>query len=59
MRKHKQWIQGAKIKKGALKARAKAAGVSLSKYESMKHTNPTIKREVALAKTFKRMAKRR
>jgi hypothetical protein len=53
------WIQGAIKHPGALKAKAKAAGVSLSKFESMPHKDPTTNRQVALAKRLQAMAKNR
>jgi len=53
------WIQGAIKHPGALKAKAKAAGVSLSKFESMPHKDPTTNRQVALAKRLQAMSKNR
>lgn len=50
------WIQGAVKHPGALTEKAKRAGESLSKFESEKHTDPTTKRQVALAKTFKKIS---
>ncbi len=48
------WIEGAVSKHpGGLKARAKAAGVTLGQYMASPHSNPTIKKEIALAKTLK------
>ena len=48
------WIQGAVSKHpGKLTARAKAAGMTLGQYMASPHSNPTIKKEVVLAKTLK------
>lgn len=49
------WIQGAVKHPGALTEKAKRAGESLSKFESEHHDDPTTQRQVALAKTFKKM----
>lgn len=49
------WIQGAVKHPGALTEKAKRAGESLSKFESQHHNNPTTKRQVALAETFRHM----
>jgi hypothetical protein len=54
-----KWIQGAIKHPGALTAKAKAAGVSLSKFESMPHKDPTTNRQVALAKRLAGFAKNR
>lgn len=48
------WIQGAVKHPGALTAKAKAAGDTLSEFMAKKHTGMTAK-QVALAKTFKKM----
>ena len=53
------WIKGAIKHPGALNAEAKAAGVSLSKFESMPHKDPTTNRRIALAKRLQAMAKNR
>ena len=50
------WIQGAIKHPGALKAKAKAAGQSLSQFMREKHKDPTTNREVALAERLKDMA---
>lgn len=57
----KKWIQKASIKKGALTAQAKKAGKSLSEFIASpgKNPSPTTKRRVALAKTFRKMAKKK
>jgi hypothetical protein len=55
----KKWIQGAIKHPGALTARAKAAGESLSQFMSEKHRDPTIRKEVALAKTLRAMNHRK
>lgn len=49
------WIQGAVKHPGALTREAKAAGKTLSEFEAEHHDNPRIERQVALAKTFKKM----
>ena len=54
-----KWIQGAVKRPGALKAKAKAAGESLSQYMREPHKDPTTKREVALAKRLIEMAHHR
>lgn len=57
----KQWIQAANIKKGALTTQAKKAGKSLSEFIKSpgKNPSPTTKKRVALAKTFRKMAKKK
>lgn len=54
----KKWIQGAIKRPGALRAKAKAAGMSVSEYCSQKHTGRTA-RQCALAKTLSKMRKRK
>lgn len=49
------WIDGAIKHPGALTAKAKRAGESLSQFENQHHNNPTTERQVALAKTLKKM----
>lgn len=49
------WIEGAVKHPGALTEKAKRAGESLSTFEREKHNDPTTRRQVALAKTFKKM----
>ena len=51
-----KWIQGAIKHPGALKAKAKAAGESLSQFMREKHKDPTTNRQVALAERLKNMA---
>jgi hypothetical protein len=48
------WMEHAVKHPGALTRKAKAAGESLSKFESQHHDNPTTRRQVALAKAFKK-----
>jgi len=55
----KKWIQSAIKHPGALTARAKAAGMSLSQFMDAPHKSPTIQREVNLAKTLRKLAGRR
>jgi hypothetical protein len=54
-----KWIQGAIKHPGALTAKAKAAGESLSQFMREKHKDPTTNRQVALAKRLKEMAQHR
>lgn len=60
----KKWIQGANLKEGAFTAKAKKAGMSVSEYAA-KVTKPsskasaTTKKQAVLAKTFKKMAKKK
>ena len=54
-----KWIQGAIKHPGALTAKAKAAGESLSQFLREAHKDPTTKRQVNLAKTLKAMAHHR
>ena len=51
-----KWIQGAIKHPGALKAKAKAAGESLSQFMREKHKDPTTNRQVALAERLMKMA---
>ena len=48
----KKWIQGAIKRPGALKAKAKRAGQSVSQYCAKKHTGRTA-RQCNLAKTLR------
>ncbi len=54
-----KWIQGAIKHPGALTAKAKAAGESLSQFMREKHKDPTTNRQVALAERLKEMARHR
>ena len=54
-----KWIQGAIKHPGALTAKAKAAGESLSQFMRGAHKDPTTNRQIALAKRLKEMAHRR
>jgi hypothetical protein len=49
------WIQGAIKHPGALTEKAKRAGESLSQFEREKHNDPKTRKQVALAKTLKKM----
>lgn len=55
----KHWIQGAVKRPGALKRKAAAAGESLSEFMREPHKDPTTKREVNLAKLFRRFRKKK
>ena len=57
----KNWIAGAVKKPGALTAQAKKSGKSLSEFIKSPGKNPssTTKKRVALAKTFRKMAKKK
>ena len=61
MSKHKHWIQGMHMEKGALhKALHVPEGkkIPTAKLEKAEHSkNPTIRREAHLAETFKKMRK--
>jgi hypothetical protein len=54
-----KWIQGAIKHPGALTAKAKAAGESLSQFMREAHKNPTTNRQIALAERLKEMAHHR
>lgn len=59
-KKDKLWIQHADIKEGKLTAKAKAAGMSLAEFMKA-HENtddPELKKEITLARTFRRLAKK-
>lgn len=49
----KKWIQGINMKEGALTAKAKAAGKSISEYCSGGGLDLTTKKQCVLAKTLK------
>ena len=58
------WIQGAILKKGAFKKKAKAAGESVSAYASKvtkkgSKASSKTKKQAVLAKTFRKLAKKR
>ena len=55
----KKWIQSAIKHPGALTAKAKAAGESLSQFMREKHTDLTTRHQIALAKTLKGMSRQR
>ena len=54
-----KWIEGAIKHPGALKAKAQAAGESLSQFMRESHKDPTTNRQIALAKRLKEMAHHR
>jgi hypothetical protein len=53
----KRWIQRAIKRPGALTAKAKGAGKSISSYCAGKNLSTRTKRQCALAKTLRRMSK--
>lgn len=55
----KRWIAGAIKRPGALTAKAKRAGMSISEYCSHKHSDTRTKRQCALYHTLRRMSKKR
>jgi len=55
----KKWIAGAIKHPGALTARAKAAGMSVSQYMAAPHKSAEIKHEVNLARTLKKLNHKR
>jgi hypothetical protein len=60
MGKKKKWIQNAIKKPGALTKKAKAAGKTVSQYIANPGPNPSTrtKKQIALAKTLKKMRKK-
>ena len=58
MASKKRWIQKAIKRPGALRAKAKRAGQSVSAYCGKKRTGRTA-RQCALAKTLRKMRKKR
>jgi len=54
----KRWIQGAIKRPGALTAKAKAAGMSITQYCAKKDLSTRTKRQCALAKTLKSFTKK-
>lgn len=52
------WIQGAIKHPGALTEKAKRAGEPLSRFEAEHHNSPTTERQIALAKTLKKINKK-
>ena len=65
-KKKKKWIQNAIKKPGALTATAKRLGymtkggnIDLARMSKAKNLSPTTKKRVALAKTLKKMSKKR
>jgi len=55
----KKWIQGAIKHPGALTAKAKAAGMTLGQFMAAPHRDTTTKRQVALAKTLRGLARKK
>jgi len=55
----KKWIKGAIKHPGALTARAKAAGMSLSQYMAAPHRSTEIKQEINLARRLMAMNHKR
>lgn len=57
----KKWIQGAIKRPGALTAKAKAAGKTVSQFIASPGKNPstTTKRQIALAKTLRSFQKKK
>jgi hypothetical protein len=54
-----KWIQGAIKHPGALTAKAKAAGETLSQFMRESHKDPTTNRQVALARRLREFAQHR
>lgn len=59
-KKKKKWIQGAIKRPGALTAKAKAAGKTVSEYiaNPPKNASTRTKKQIALAKTLRKMRKK-
>ena len=57
----KKWIQGAIKRPGALTAKAKAAGKTVSEYiaNPPKNASTRTKRQIALAKTLRKMRRKK
>ena len=57
----KKWIQKAIKRPGALTAKAKAAGKTVSQYiaNPPKNISSTTKRQIALAKTLRKMRRKK
>lgn len=60
-KKKKKWIQGAIKRPGALTAKAKAAGKSVSEYIASPPSGASkrTKRQIALAKTLRKLRKKK
>lgn len=62
MKENKKWIQGADIKKDALRNKLhvkKGHNIPASKLKKAEHSkNPTTRKEAVLAETFKKMRKK-
>lgn len=54
----KDWIQGAVKHPGALTKKAQKAGESLSEFMAAPHKDAQTNKQVALAKFFRRLAKK-
>ena len=59
MAKQRKWIQSAIKRPGALTAKAKAAGKSISEYCAQEGLSTLSKRQCALAKTLKSFSKKK
>ncbi len=57
-KKAKKWIQKADIQEGALTAKAKAAGQTISQFCARSDLSTKSKRQCNLAKTFAKMRNR-
>lgn len=58
-KKKKKWISKAVKRPGALTRKAKAKGMTISQYCSQKNLSTRSKRQCALAKTLKKMRKKK
>lgn len=56
-KKPNKWIQKAEIQEGALTAKAKRSGKTISEFCAQSDLDTKSKRQCNLAKTFRRMAK--
>lgn len=59
MAKKKKWIQGAVKKPGSLTAAVKRKGMSISEYCAQGNLSTTAKRRCNLARTLKKMRKKK
>jgi hypothetical protein len=55
----KDWIRGAIKHPGALTARAKAAGMTLNQFMAAPHRSKEVRQEINLAKTLRKVAKKK
>ena len=58
-RKKKKWIKSAIKRPGALTAKARAAGKTIAAYCASPNLSALTKRQCALARTLKKMSKKR